>query len=181
MSSAPSMVKGAFSRPSDQPKPTSEAATPKGKVVVGADHLGLELKNLLRDHLISQGYDVTDMGVKTAMPVDYPDIALAVAERVAAGDFDRGLLICGTGAGVAVTANKVPGVIAVQVSDPYTAERARASNNAQIITIGALTTGPAVARKLVDTFMAAEFAGGGSTEKVRKMHAVDEKYRKPLK
>jgi ribose 5-phosphate isomerase B len=87
-------------------------------------------------------------------------------------------LVCGTGAGVAVTANKVPGVIAVQVSDPYVAERARASNNAQIITLGALTTGPATAKKLVDIFMAAEFQGGGSAQKVRKMHAVDEKYRR---
>jgi ribose 5-phosphate isomerase B len=152
--------------------------TEKTKVVLGADHLGLELKNTLRDHLKAQGYDVVDMGVDTVDPMDYPDIALAVAERVAAGDFDRGVLVCGTGAGVAVTANKVPGVIAVQVSDPYVAERARASNNAQIITLGALTTGPATAKKLVDIFMAAEFQGGGSAQKVRKMHAVDEKYRK---
>lgn len=151
----------------------------KGKVVVGADHLGLDLKNVLRDHLAGQGFEVIDMGVADATPMDYPDIALAVAERVAAGDFDRGVLVCGTGAGVAVTANKVPGVIAVQVADAYTAERARASNNAQLITMGALTVGPALAKKLVDAFMAAEFQGGGSAQKVRKMHAVDEKYRKP--
>ncbi|MGP1396244.1 MAG: RpiB/LacA/LacB family sugar-phosphate isomerase [Inquilinaceae bacterium] len=157
----------------DTPTPT------KGKVVLGADHLGLPLKDSIRDHLTGQGYEVVDMGVNDAAPVDYPDIALAVAERVAAGEFERGVLVCGTGAGVAVTANKVPGVIAVQVADAYTAERARASNNAQIITMGALTTGPAVATKLVDAFMGAEFQGGGSAQKVRKMHAVDEKYRRP--
>lgn len=152
----------------------------KPKVVLGADHLGLDLKNAIKSHLEGQGFEIVDMGVHDATPMDYPDIALAVAERVAAGEFDRGVLVCGTGAGVAVTANKVPGVIAVQVADAYTAERARASNNAQLITMGALTTGPAVAKKLVDTFLAAEFQGGGSAQKVRKMHAVDEKYRKAI-
>lgn len=153
---------------------TNEA---KPKVVVAADHLGRELKDVLRDHLRGQGYEVTDMGVDGSAPVDYPDVALPLAERVAAGEFDRGILVCGTGAGVCVTANKVPGVIAVQVSDPYTAERARASNNAQIITFGGLTIGPASAKKLTDIFMAAEFQGGGSTAKVAKIHGVEEKFR----
>lgn len=152
--------------------------TAKPRVVVASDHLGLELKNTLRDHLRQQGYDVTDMGVDDLTPIDYPDIALPVAERVAAGDFDRGILVCGTGAGVCITANKVPGVIAVQVSDPYVAERARASNNAQIITFGGLTHGPATAKKLTDIFMAAEFQGGGSAPKVAKILGVDEKYRR---
>jgi ribose 5-phosphate isomerase B len=138
----------------------------------------VELKNELRDHLVGQGYQVVDMGVQSKDAVDYPDIALPLAERVAAGEFDRGILVCGTGAGVAITANKVPGVIAVQVSDPYTAERARASNNAQIITFGALTIGPATAKKLTDIFLAAEFQGGGSAQKVRKMLDVDKKYRR---
>ncbi len=151
--------------------------TGKLKVVVGADHLGRELKNELRDHLRAQGYEVVDMGVDDPAPVDYPDVALLVAERVAEGKFDRGILVCGTGAGVCVTANKVPGIIAVQVSDPYTAERARASNNAQIITFGGLTIGLATAKKLTDIFMAAEFQGGRSTQKVAKMLKVDEKYR----
>ncbi|ABC22160.1 RpiB/LacA/LacB family sugar-phosphate isomerase [Rhodospirillum rubrum] len=154
------------------------AETAKPKIVVGADHLGRELKDLLRDHLTAQGYEVCDMGTATSDPVDYPDVALPVAQAIAKGDFDRGILVCGTGAGVCVSANKVPGVIAVQVSDPYTAERARASNNAQIITFGALTIGPATAKALTDIFMAAEFQGGGSAKKVQKMLDIDQHYKK---
>ncbi|MBK1662951.1 ribose-5-phosphate isomerase [Rhodospirillum rubrum] len=154
------------------------AESAKPKIVVGADHLGRELKDLLRDHLTAQGYEVRDMGTATSDPVDYPDVALPVAQAIAKGDFDRGILVCGTGAGVCVSANKVPGVIAVQVSDPYTAERARASNNAQIITFGALTIGPATAKALTDIFMAAEFQGGGSAKKVQKMLDIDQHYKK---
>jgi ribose 5-phosphate isomerase B len=97
---------------------------------------------------------------------------------VAAGDFDRGILVCGTGAGMAITANKVPGVRAVCVQDPYTAERAIASNNAQVVTFGQLITGPAVAKMLADIWLANEFAGGRSAPKVAKMDALDQKYRK---
>lgn len=154
-------------------------ADPKtSRVIVGADHFGLPLKNAVREHLVEQGYEVVDIGVSTEDPVDYPDIAEALAERVATGEFDRGVLVCGTGAGMAVVANKVPGVIAVQVGDPYTAERARASNNAQIITFGAQTTGPKVANALVDIFMDAEFQGGRSAPKVDKILAVDRRYRR---
>ena len=123
------------------------------RVIVGADHFGLPLKNAVREHLIEQGYEVVDIGVGTEDPVDYPDIAEALA-------------------------NKVPGVIAVQVGDPYTAERARASNNAQIITFGAQTTGPKVATALVDIFMKAEFQGGRSAPKVDKILAVDRRHRR---
>ena len=148
------------------------------KIVVGADNLGLDLKNAVKDHLIAKGWSVTDLGVNSADPIDYPDIALTVAEAVARGEFHRGILVCGTGAGVAITANKVPGVRAVQVFDPYIAERAAASNNAQIITFGQLVTGPATAKMLTDIFLAADFQGGRSAPKVAKMDAVDAKYKK---
>jgi ribose 5-phosphate isomerase B len=154
---------------------TSPNAT---RIVIGADHLGLELKSAIREHLTQGGWNVTDMGVADAAPVDYPDIGQALAERVAEGEFDRGILICGTGAGMAITANKVPGVRAVCVQDPYTAERAIASNNAQVITMGQLITGPAVAKMLVDIWLANEFQGGRSAPKVAKMDAIDRKYRK---
>jgi ribose 5-phosphate isomerase B len=154
---------------------TSPSAT---RIVIGADHLGLELKSAIREHLTQGGWNVTDMGVSDAAPVDYPDIGQALAERVAEGEFDRGILICGTGAGMAITANKVPGVRAVCVQDPYTAERAIASNNAQVITMGQLITGPAVAKMLVDIWLANEFQGGRSAPKVAKMDAIDRKYRK---
>ena len=146
------------------------------EIVVGADHFGLPLKNTLRDYLISLGYKVVDLGVNDNNPVDYPDVAAQLAEEVAAGKYDRGLLVCGTGAGMAIVANKVPGVRAVCVADPYTAERARASNNAQVITMGSQTTGPDVAKKLIDIWLESEFQGGRSLPKVNKINQIDEKY-----
>lgn len=148
------------------------------KIVIGADHFGLPLKNIIRDYLREKGYEVDDMGVNTEDPVDYPDIGAAVAERVSKGEYDRGVLVCGTGAGMAIVANKVPGVRAVCATDPYTAERARASNNAQIITFGSQITGPAVAKKLIDIWLESEFQGGRSAPKVAKIEQLDEKYRK---
>jgi len=146
------------------------------EIIVGADHLGLPLKNTIRDYLLSLGYKVVDLGVNETTPVDYPDVGAALAEEVAAGKYDRGVLVCGTGAGMAIVANKVPGVRAVCVADPYTAERARASNNAQVITMGSQTTGPDVAKKLIDIWLESEFQGGRSLPKVNKINQLDKKY-----
>lgn len=146
-------------------------------LAIGADHFGLILKNTLRDHLRSCGFEVTDLGVDTDAPIDYPDIAVRVAEAVSRNEFSRGILVCGTGAGMAITANKVAGVRAVCVTDPYTAERAIASNDARIITFGQQITGPAVAKILTEIWLRAEFQGGRSTSKVKKIDAVDKKFR----
>lgn len=145
-------------------------------IVVGADHMGLPLKAAIADHLRKLGYTVEDMGVTDASPVDYPDVGAALAEAVGEGKFERGILVCGTGAGMAIVANKVPGVRAVAVYDPYTAERAVASNNAQVITFGAQVTGPLVAEKLIDIWLESEYTGGRSAPKVKKIEALDEKY-----
>ncbi len=146
-------------------------------IVIGADHFGLPLKNVVRDYLREQGYTVVDMGVESDEPVDYPDIGAALAEAVGRGEYQRGILVCGTGAGMAVVANKVPGVRAVAVYDPYVAERAVASNNAQIITLGSQVTGPAVAKKLIDIWLESEFQGGRSAPKVAKIEQLDQKCR----
>ncbi len=146
-------------------------------IVMGADHFGLPLKDSIRDHLTKLGYTVVDMGVNSKDPVDYPDVGALVAEEVSAGKYERGILVCGTGAGMAIVANKVPGVRAVCVNDPYTAERAVASNNAQIITFGAQITGAPVAEKLIDIWLGSEYTGGRSAPKVEKMERLDEKYR----
>src|SRR5947209_19287622 len=98
--------------------------------------MGVELKNTLVQHLREKGCEVKDMGVNDTSPVDYPDIAVTVAEAVSRGEYERGILVCGTGAGMAITANKLPGVRAVSVNAPCTAWRAMASNNAQAITLG---------------------------------------------
>jgi ribose 5-phosphate isomerase B len=146
-------------------------------IVIGADHMGLPLKNAIRDYLVKKGYQVDDMGVNASDPVDYPDVGAQVAEAVGEGKYERGILVCGTGAGMAIVANKVPGVRAVSVQDPYTAERAVASNNAQIVTFGSQIIGPAVAEKLIDIWLASEFQGGRSAPKVAKIDNLDEKYR----
>lgn len=146
-------------------------------IVIGADHMGLPLKNAIRDYLVKKGYQVDDMGVNAADPVDYPDVGAQLAEAVAAGSYERGILVCGTGAGMAIVANKVPGVRAVAVQDPYTAERAVASNNAQIITFGSQIIGTQVAEKLIDIWLESEFQGGRSAPKVAKIDNLDEKYR----
>lgn len=146
-------------------------------IVIGCDHLGLELKNALVAHLTDKGWRVTDLGVNSHDPVDYPDIGARLAETIAKGAHQRGILVCGTGAGMAITANKVPGVRAVAVADPYTAERAIASNNAQVITFGQLITGPAVAKMLADIWLANDFQGGRSAPKVAKMDALDAKFK----
>jgi len=148
------------------------------KIVMGADHFGLALKDGLRDYLREKGYQVDDLGVSNETPVDYPDVGAIVAEEVGAGKYTRGILVCGTGAGMAIVANKVPGVRAVCVNDPYTAERAVASNNAQIITFGSQVTALPVAKKYVDIWLDSEFQGGRSAPKVAKIDHLDEKYRK---
>jgi len=148
------------------------------KIVLGSDHFGLPLKNVVRDYLIEKGYKVDDIGVHTDDPVDYPDVGEALAETVSEGTYDRGVLICGTGAGMAIVANKIPGVRAVCVHDAFTAERARASNNAQVITMGSQIIGPAVAKKLIDIWLDSEFQGNRSAPKIAKINQIDEKYRK---
>jgi len=143
------------------------------RVAVGADHLGLPLKESVKAHLEALGHEVVDFGVRDSDPVDYPDVAVAVAREVAARRFERAILVCGTGIGMAITANKVPGVRAANVADPYSAERARASNNAQVLCLGARVVAPHVADLLVDHWLAAEFQGGDSARKVAKIDALD--------
>ena len=147
------------------------------KIIIGSDHFGLSLKQKISEYLGFLGYEIEDVGVEADDPVDYPDIATALAEMVAQKQYDRGILICGTGAGMANVANKVPGVRAVCVQDPFTAERARASNNAQIITFGSQIIGIEVAKKLLDIWLKSEFQGGRSAPKVQKIDELDQKYR----
>ena len=142
-------------------------------ILLGADHLGLPLKNALKEHLKKNGYEVEDIGVDNEDPVDYPDVGEKLARKIANGDSERGILFCGTGAGMAIVANKIPGVRAVCINDPYTAERAIASNNAQVVTLGSLIVGPEVGKKLVDIWLENDFQGGKSIPKVEKINKLD--------
>ena len=134
-------------------------------IAIGCDEAGLELKAKLVEELERAERKVVDYGCTA----DYPEVALAVAGAIARGEHERGILICGTGIGMAIAANKVPGVYAAQVHDSYSAERSRKSNNAQIMTLGALIVGPALAVSLLHTWLASEFQGGASARKVAKI------------
>jgi ribose 5-phosphate isomerase B len=144
-------------------------------IAIGSDEAGFRLKGILIDVLGVEGETVTDFGCHSEDPVDYPDVAFEVAQAVARGEHDRGILICGTGIGMSIAANKVPGVRAAQAHDAYSAERARKSNDAQILALGARVIGPELAKSIVRTWLRAEFAGGGSARKVGKIKAADER------
>ena len=151
--------------------------TSSGKVALGCDEAAYQLKEVIKQHLNAQGIETQDFGVQEGETALYPDVAFAVAERVAAGEFARAILMCGTGIGVAISANKVPGIRAAQTHDTYSAQRARKSNNAQIITLGARVVGTELAKSVVDAFLASEFEGGPSAAKVDKINAYDEQRR----
>jgi ribose 5-phosphate isomerase B len=148
-----------------------------GSIAVGADDAGLALKDRLAAMLRDAGLDVADYGCAAGEAADYPDVALAVAEAVASGRHERAILVCGTGIGMAIAANKVPGVYAAQVHDAYSAERARKSNNAQVMTLGARIVGPELAESLVRIWLDSEFQGGASARKVAKIAAAEARLR----
>lgn len=143
------------------------------KIAIGCDEAAYELKEVIKQHLLAQGIDLTDFGTHDTKPVVYPDIAFAVAERVAAGQYARAILLCGTGIGMAISANKVAGIRAAQCHDTYSAERASKSNDAQIITIGARVVGPELAKAIVDVWLASTFSGGKSAEKLDRISAYE--------
>lgn len=142
-------------------------------IAIGSDDAGFELKSRLIEVIRAEGWDVADFGCHSPEPVDYPDVALEVARAIAVGTHERGVLICGTGIGMAIAANKVPGVRAAQAHDPYSAERARKSNDAQILTLGARVIGTELAATLVRIWLRSEFGGGPSARKVAKIAAAE--------
>jgi ribose 5-phosphate isomerase B len=147
-------------------------------IVIGSDDAGIDLRLAIAEHVRAIGYEVEDIGVDSpeaaaAAEVDYPDVAERLARGIAAGRWERGILVCGTGIGMAIAANKIPGVRAAQAHDVYSAERARKSNDAQVVTLGARVVGVELAKSVVTAFLASEFAGGGSVRKVEKLKALD--------
>ena len=147
--------------------------TEKWKVAFGCDEAAYDMKQALVAHIQALGYEVEDFGTYDAKPLLYPDVAFEVVQAVSAGRVDRGVLVCGTGIGVAISANKVPGVRAAQAHDTYSAERARKSNDAQIVTMGARVIGIELAKVIVETFLSNEFSGGSSQAKVDRIAAYE--------
>jgi ribose 5-phosphate isomerase B len=144
------------------------------RIALGADHAGVALKDHLKRHLDERGISYTDFGTSSAESVDYPDYASAVAREVAAGAYDRGILVCGTGIGMAIAANKVPGVRAAPVVDQMSAALSREHNDANVLALGARVTTPEVATRLVDLFLDTPFSGGRHQRRLDKIAGMDQ-------
>ncbi len=129
-----------------------------GKTAIGSDHGGFALKQQLMEHLKKEGYELEDFGCYTEQSCDYPDIAHALAKAVAAGECEKGILICGTGIGMCMAANKEPGIRAALCGDVYSAKLTREHNDANILTMGARVVGPGLAELIVDTFLSTPFS-----------------------
>jgi ribose 5-phosphate isomerase B len=143
------------------------------RVAVGCDHGGLTLKKDLIAYLVEQGVEVEDLGTHDAASTDYPDHARPVAEAVRDGGADWGLLVCGTGIGMSMAANKVRGVRAAVVSDVFSAEATRHHNDANVLCLGERVTGSGLARRIVAAFMAASFDGGRHARRIAKIMALE--------
>ena len=143
------------------------------KLAIGADHAGFLLKNHLAQKLRAEGHDVQDLGTHDAQSVDYPDFAAAVGRAVAGGDAELGILVCGSGIGVAIAANKIPGVRAATCNDLYTARLSRAHNDANVLTLGARVVGEGLAEEIVVAFLASPFEEGRHARRVAKIHALE--------
>ena len=148
------------------------------KIAIGCDHGGFELKNEIIKYLESENYEVKDFGTYSTYSCDYPDIAQPVAEAVAAKEFDFGILICGTGIGIGIAANKVPGIRAALCSDTFSAHATREHNNANILTMGQRVVGTGLALEIVKTFLNAEFEGDRHLKRIDKITAIEKKYSK---
>lgn len=143
------------------------------KIAIAADHAGYQLKDSLKKLLDEMGVLYEDFGTSNGQSVDYPDFAKAVAEGVAAGAFDRGILICGTGVGMAIAANKVPGVRSAAIVDTDTAQIAREHNDLNVLTLGARVLPESRAREIVKTFLETRFERGRHATRVSKIHAIE--------
>lgn len=143
------------------------------KVAIGADHGGYRLKEDIKGLLEDLGVDYKDFGTHSTESVDYPDVALPVAQSVADGLFDRGILICGTGIGIGIAANKVKGIRAALVHDTFSAHACREHNDANILTMGERVIGPGLARDIVTIWLATDFEGGRHERRVEKIMTIE--------
>ncbi|PJB82865.1 MAG: ribose 5-phosphate isomerase B [Acidobacteria bacterium CG_4_9_14_3_um_filter_49_7] len=143
------------------------------KIAIGSDHGGFQLKETVKAYLNENGYDVEDLGCFSSESVDYPDFALKVAEKVASGEFEKGILMCGTGIGISISANKVKGIRAALCHDHLTASLAARHNNANILCMGGRTTGPETAKDIVDAWLNTPFEGGRHSRRLAKIAEME--------
>lgn len=147
------------------------------KVAIAADHAGYEEKENIKEVLDEIGVEYTDMGTNSADSVDYPDFARKVAEAVARGEYDEGILVCGSGTGMAISANKVQGIRAAVAWNEETAQLARLHNDANVLAIGSRTTPKGTIPDIVKAWFTTDFEGGRHANRVRKISAIEADYR----
>lgn len=148
------------------------------KIAIACDHGGLNLKNKIAVYLKEHGHEAVDFGTTTSDSCDYPDFACPAAEAVASGECERGIVVCSTGVGVAIVANKVPGVRCAHCHDSYCAEFTRRHNDANMLALGEKVLGEGYALEIVDIFLNTEFEGGRHKRRVDKITAIEKKYSK---
>ena len=149
------------------------------RIAIGSDHAGFGLKDELRDRLIGQGHEVRDFGPDRPDPTDYTDIAAPLAESVVAGQHQLGIVICSNGVGVSIAATKVRGARAALCADTWTARRARAHTDCNVLALGAHAIGNALAGEIVDAFLETEFEGGRHVRRLAKLAAVEAQHSDP--
>lgn len=148
------------------------------KIAIGSDHGGFSLKNEIMKYLGAKGIQFEDFGTYTEDSCDYPDFGEKVAEEVAAHNYDFGILVCGTGIGISISANKVPGIRAANCSDTFSAHACREHNNANILAIGERTVGTGLALDIVDVFLSSKFQGERHQRRIDKITNIEKKYSK---
>ena len=147
------------------------------RIALAADHAGYVLKNELKDRLSAQGHEVRDLGTDSPAPVDYPDSAEAVAAAIRGGQAERGIIVCGSGAGVSIAANKFPGIRAAVCHDTYTAHQAVEHDAMNVLCIGARVIGAALACEIVDAFLDAQFTGEDRHQRrLNKIFAIERRF-----
>ena len=144
------------------------------KISMGCDHGGYRLKEHVKAYLTAQGHEILDCGCNSLDSCDYPEFGAAAARAVADGSCERGIVICTTGIGISITANKVKGIRCALCSEPLSAEMTRKHNNANVLAMGAGMTGPNMAERIVDTFLSTEFEGGRHQRRVDGISALEE-------
>lgn len=142
-------------------------------IVIGCDHGGFELKNILAAFLREEGYEVCDVGTYSEESVDYPDIADALCAKITDGSCEKGILVCGTGIGMNMCANKHKGIRAAQCHDTFSAKMTRQHNNANVLTMGGRVVGSELAKEIVNEFVTNEFLGGRHEVRVNKMMSLE--------
>lgn len=143
------------------------------RLAIGCDHIGLGLKKHLIEYLTAKGHTVEDVGTYTEERTDYPIYGYRVAKKVTGGEADMGILVCGTGVGISLAANKVDGIRAVVCSEPYSAYMARLHNNANIVSMGARVIGEATAEMIVDAFLSTQYEGGRHQRRIDMMTEIE--------